>query len=108
MVGSSVFATNNVIAVEYWTGAHMQVEINVPRTAVAEMLRINEPPTHAQVTETSITFHYADQRWVRTQLLDIKWPSIEQLFQKPHNPQPIDKKLFEGLEKLKPFTDKAG
>lgn len=107
MRGESVYATNNVIGVEYWTGARMPIEINVPRSAIAEMLRINEAPTHAQVTDTSITFHYEDRRWVRAQLLDVKWPDIASLF-KGDNAVPIDNRLFDALEKLEPFTDKAG
>lgn len=107
MRGQSVYATNNVIAVEYWNSTAMPIEINVPRAAIMEMLRINEPPTHAQVTETSITFHYADKRWVRTQLLDVKWPDVVSLF-KGDNAKPIDPKLFVACAKLKPATDKSG
>jgi DNA polymerase III sliding clamp (beta) subunit (PCNA family) len=108
MRGESVYATNNVTGVEYWTGARLPIEINVPRSAVMEMLRINEAPTHAQVTETSITFHYSDQRWVRTQLLDVKWPADMASLFKGDNAAPIDPRLFEALEKLAPFTDKSG
>lgn len=110
MRGSSVFATNNVIAVQYWTGAEMPIEINVPRTAIAEMLRINEPPTHAQVTTNSITFHYVSKRWVRTQLLDVRWPDMDKLFAAaaPERAITIDPRLFYGLEKIRKFTDKSG
>jgi len=108
MRGQSVFATNNVVAVEYWTEATMPVEINIPRAAVAEMLRINEPPTHAQVTENSVTFHYTDKRWIRSQLLGLEWPDIGKLFANSDNATAIDKRIFDGLEKLKRFVDKAG
>lgn len=108
MRGESVYATNNVIGVEYWTGAKMPITINVPRKAVTEMLRIDEAPTHAQVTDNSITFHYEDRRWIRTQLLDLAtWPDVTKLFQ-GDNAVPIDAKFFEGLTKLKPFVDKSG
>lgn len=110
MRGESAFATNNVVAVQYWTGANMPIEINVPRTAIAEMLRINEPPTYAQVTTNSITFHYLDKRWVRTQLLDVKWPDMDKLFAQaqPEHAIAMDPRLFLGLEKIKKFTDKSG
>lgn len=104
--GQSMFATNNVIGIEYWTGAQFPLEINVPRKAIDELLRIDEAPTHAQVNDYSITFHYADKRWVRTQLLDVKWPDMGKLFSGPNSPTPIDERLFLGLEALKPFVDK--
>jgi hypothetical protein len=106
--GQSAFATNNVLLVEYWTGAQMPVEVNVPRVAIREMLRINEAPTHAQVTPTSMTFHYKDKRWVRTQLLELAWPDMSPLLDKISAPRVLDDALFVGLEKLEPFADKMG
>lgn len=106
--GQSVYATNNIIAVEYWTGIHMPIEVSVPAAAVAEMIRIDEAPTYAQVTETSITFHYPDKRWVRSQLLNSKWPDIAKFFEAEHNPKIIEDSIFEGVETIKPFADKSG
>lgn len=108
MRGESMYATNNVICVQYWTGAAMPITINVPRAAIAEMLRINEAPTHAQVTSTSITFHYSDGRWIRTQLLDVAWPDVDKLLGTPCDPKPFDQRVFEALDKLKGFADKIG
>lgn len=106
--GQSAFATNNVILVEYWVGANFPVPVNVPRQAIREMIRINEAPTHAQVTENSITFHYSDGRWVRSQLFDIAWPDLAKVLDKPANPTPIDARIFEALTVIRPFADKMG
>lgn len=104
----SAFATNNVCLVEYWLGVKSPVTINLPEVAITEMLRINEPPTHAQMDQNSITFHYSDGRWIRSQLLDNGWPDIERILNVPSNATPIDPRLFEALETLDGFTDKAG
>lgn len=106
--GQSAFATNNVILVEYWLGVQSPVVVNVPRVAIKEMLRINEVPTHAQVTEKSLSFHYSDGRWIRTQLLETAWPDTGPLFDQPSTPCPINPKVFEGLSTIKPFADKMG
>jgi len=106
--GQSAFATNNVLLMEYWIGAQMPITVNVPRIAIREMLRINEAPTHAQVTPTSLTFHYKDKRWIRTQLLDLGWPDLEPLLAKDSKPVAITDDLFVGLEKIEPFADKMG
>lgn len=108
MRGSSFYATNNVILAEYFTGIPMPITVNVPRAAIAEMLRINEPPTHAQLTTTSITFHYSDKRWVRTQLLGTEWPDVDMLLNQPCNPEPFEQGVFDGLDKIKGFADKLG
>lgn len=107
--GQSAFATNNVALIEYWTGAQMPLTVNIPRTAVAEMLRIGQPPLYAQVTETSMTFHYENKCWIRTQLLRTEdWPDLSKVLDHPCNATAIDPCIFDGLEALKPFVDKLG
>jgi len=106
--GQSAFATNNVCLIEYWLGVEVPFVINIPRAALKEMLRINEAPTHAQMDASSITFHYSDKRWIRTQLYETTWPEFTKILDKPHNAQPIDPRLFEGIETLRSFSDNAG
>lgn len=104
----SVFASNNVTLVQYWSGDTMPVVVNIPRVAVKEILRIGEPPTHAQYDEHCVTFHYEGQRWLRTQLLPSDWPDIGRVLDREANPTPIDARIFEGLAVVKPFVDKLG
>lgn len=107
--GHSAFATNNVIAVEYWLGdTELPFEVNVPKAAITEMLRIGEPPLTAQLDKNSISFHYADKRWIRSQLLDVAWPDINHILGGKNDAKPIDARLFPALDSLKPFTDKIG
>ena len=105
----SLFATNNVTLVQYWLGIDFPSVVNIPRDAVKEMLRINEPPIFAQITEGSISFHYLGDRWLRTQLYDSSnWPDISKVLDKPSTQSLVDKSIFDALEYLKPFTDKQG
>lgn len=106
--GQSAFATNNVCLIEYWVGSTFAHVVNIPRSAVKEMLRINEAPTHAQMTTTSMTFHYTDGRWVRTQLLSDAWPDLALILDVESDPKLLDERIFEGLETIAPFSDKLG
>lgn len=106
--GESVFATNNITAVEYWVGVKFPYKCNVPRSCIKEMLRIGKPPLHAQITETSITFHYDDNCWIRTQLFGNEWPDLRNILAAPSNALPFNELLFPALDKLKPFVDKLG
>lgn len=103
--GMSAFATNNSSLIEYWIGTEAPVTVNIPRAAVKEMIRINEAPTHAQMDENSVTFHYEDGRWIRTQLLGTEWPDLSKILDKPAQMTPIDERLFEGLDMLLGFSD---
>lgn len=107
-LGQSAFATNNVTLVEYWTGFTMQKPVNIPRAAIKEMLRLGVAPSKAQMSETSITFHYDGGRWLRTQLYQTDWPDLTKVLNKESNPVDIDPKLFEALQTVKPFCDKMG
>lgn len=106
--GQSVFATNNVCLIEYWMGVDFPRVVNVPRSAIAEMIRINEAPTHAQVAPNSITFHYADGRWIRSQLYSSEWPDLSKVLDQPSEPGPVPAGLFQGLDVLRPFMSKLG
>lgn len=104
----SAFATNNVTLVEYWLGTDVPFVVNIPLVALKEMLRINEAPTHAQIEKSSLTLHYEDGRWIRTQLLETAWPDLRKVLDQESNPVAIDERLFEGLEALSSFSDASG
>ena len=106
--GQSAFATNNVTLVEYWVGGNFPKSVNIPRAAVQEMIRINEPPISAQLTDTSITFHYEGNRWIRTQLFSLEWPDLGRVLDRESTPVAMEEQLFVALEKLQFFVDKSG
>lgn len=103
--GSSAFATNNVTLVEYWLGYNFPVEVNVPKSAVQELIRIGEEPTRVQVCENSITFHYASGRWLRTQTYSTQWPDVAKVLDRDSTQRPFPEGFFEALEDLLPFAD---
>lgn len=106
--GQSMFATNNVMLVEYWLGDTFPCVVNIPRAAVKEMMRINEAPTHAQVCLNSITFFYSGDRWLRTQLYENSWPDLAPIINKVSTQQAIDPLLFTALDAVKAFVNKLG
>jgi DNA polymerase III sliding clamp (beta) subunit (PCNA family) len=104
--GQSAYATNNVALIEYWIGSTFPIVCNVPRAAIREMIRINEPPERAMVNDVSISFMYSDGRWIRTSLLDIDWPDLNKILDVSCQATAIDELLYEGLDTIKPFVDK--
>lgn len=106
--GASAFATNNVVLAEYWLGYNFPVEVNISKQAVQELLRIGEEPTSIQVSENSITFHYAGERWLRAQNIPATWPDVGAILREDSNPRPFPVGFFEAVEKLEPFSDELG
>lgn len=103
----SVLATNNVVFVEYWHGHMMPFDMQIPAVAVKELLRINEDPIRVTATESTITFHYDGDRWLRTSLIAQGWPdNAIGLLDRSFNYGSVPEGLFDGLQTLKPFLDK--
>lgn len=106
--GQSAFATNNVTIVEKWTGVQLSSEINIPRAAVLEIIRVGEDPVAMQVEDNSATFHFSGERWIRTQLYSTEWPDLSKILDRPGNPTPPPEGLWQALKDIAPFTDKMG
>ncbi len=105
--GQSAFATNNIVLIEHWLPFVFPRDINVPAEAVKEMIRIGLEPTHMQIEERAVTFHYASGAWLRTALGITEWPDLGKVLDRPCNPIPIPAGFFEGTRKLDAFADKT-
>lgn len=106
--GQSAFATNNIILAERWLGYSFPVELNIPRSAILEMLRIGEEPESLQICEASVTFHYPGRRWLRTQTYSTQWPDLARILDRPSQPKPVPSGLWEAVADLAPFVDELG
>lgn len=106
--GESAFATNNMVLVEYWCGEPFPVTVNIPKAAVTELLRIGEEPESLQLSDTSVTFHFSEGRWLRTQTFSPDWPDLSKILDGAHTLSPLPPRLWEALAELAPFTDELG
>lgn len=106
--GQTAFATNNIVLVEHWLEQPFPVEVNIPRAAILEILRIGVEPERLQMAENSVTFHYPGGRWLRTQVYATSWPDLARIFDRPSSPVAIGDELWSAVEELTPFADELG
>ena len=98
----SAFATNNIILAESWIGSSLP-HINLPGSAIKELTRIGEEPISIQLGETSVTFHFKGDRWLRSQLLNTEWPDIHSLLEKTFDAStmsPLPSDFFKAVETI--------
>lgn len=105
--GGSAFATNNIVIIEHWLGYEFPHSINIPTKTIKELLRIGSKPDSIQISDNSITFHYPDNRWVRSNLLSLDWPDISKVLDRPSNALPVEDTFYEVVERLSSFTDES-
>jgi hypothetical protein len=105
--GYSAYATNNIVVAEYWLGQGMP-EINLPSAAIAELIRIKEEPIKILMSENSVTFFFAKDRWMRTQILGLDWPDVSPLLERDSNLVPFPADFFEAVETITPFVKEEG
>lgn len=106
--GQSAFATNNVCVIEHWLGVPFPVEINIPKAAVVELIRIGQEPTKLQFAENSVTFHFPGNRWLRTQTFPTDWPDLGRILDAQGDAKPLPEGLFEAVHDLVPFVNELG
>lgn len=102
------YATNNVMLIEYKMIAKFPRQVNIPNAAVDELLRIGIPCTKLQFCDNAVTFHFGEDRWLRTQLFSTEWPDLGKILDTEANPLPIDESIYDALSSIKPFSDKYG
>lgn len=109
---NSMFATNNVMLVEYHHGHPVPIDVVIPAAAVNEILRIGEAPSRVQTTHNSITFWFGPKRWLRTNVIaGADWPTdkIAAIFARLEQATPVEvpTALKEAVEALKPFLEES-
>jgi DNA polymerase III sliding clamp (beta) subunit (PCNA family) len=106
--GNSAYATNNIVVIENWMETPFPVEINIPKMAIVELLRIGEEPERLQISENSATFHFSGQRWMRTQTYATQWPDLARILDRESSQTPVPAGLWQAIEDLVPFVDDLG
>ncbi len=104
--GTSAFATNNAVLTEYWLGYNFPFDLNIPHDAVNELIRIGQEPISMQVTESSVTFHYEGNRWLRTQTYSTEWPDTDRVLNKQITTVEFPTDFFQSVMSLSPFVGK--
>lgn len=106
--GHSMYATNNIALIEIWLGTEFPHEVNIPSAAVDRLLGVGEPFSRLQISQRSISFHYPDGRWIKSQLLTTKWPDISKPFGLAYTPAPVPEGMMEAISRVSAFTTRTG
>jgi len=101
----SVLATTGHIIVEYWHGLDMPPNLLVPKLFINALAKIDKDIVAFGYSETSLTLHFDDNSWLKTQLYNEKWPDCDSILNKPFNSKEIPPNLKEAVDVVADFVD---
>jgi len=100
----SVIATNREVILEAWHGIELPTVL-LPRVVVDALTKSKKSLASFGFSETTATFYFTDQSWIRTQLYVERWPNVKALLDVPVNPRPVPPELFNAAAKVAPFSE---
>jgi len=99
-------STNGSTIIEYWHGQYSSLlSYLIPKVAISALSKSNKGLIGCGLTDTSITFHFEDSSFIKSQLFNDRFPSYLHLFENESiNPWPVPDDFFKALKSIEPFT----
>lgn len=98
--------TNGHVMLEFWHGIGLPYEFILPKASAAAIAKCIKQLTMIGFSENSITFHYADESFIKTQIFAERFPNYEQHF-KDVNPWALPGLFFEAVKAVEPFNEQG-
>ena len=111
---NSAIATNSICIVEHWLPFAFPVIANIPRDAIAELVRLKVEPVAIQADAYAVTFHLPGNAWFACSVLKHEWPDTQTVFANaakysgPFVSGDGLERLLEAVAKLEGFTGPLG
>lgn len=106
MNGQSVITTDGKIVIERWHGLELPT-IAIPKSIIPAIVGTNKKLTGFGYSSTSVTFHFEDRSFIKSQLYAEQWPleTTQNILNKNSNPSPVPVDFFPGLEAVASFSE---
>jgi hypothetical protein len=102
----SALACDGKLAVECWHGLDLP-SVLLPKAAALALIKAGKEPVGFGVGKASVTFHFADESWIRTQLYIETYPAeqIDGILNEQYRPWPLPANFFEALKAIESFSE---
>ncbi len=105
MANGSLISTNGHIIFEYWHGISLPTNISLPKALVKPLTGTNKNLTKFGFSQSSVTFYFDDESWIKSQLYADQWPDVSMILNKQSNAWPVPTDLFIALSAVMPFCE---
>lgn len=102
----SVLATDKQVMFQAWHGIDLPPGLTLPKQLIMALSKNAGKLTQFGYSQTSATFYFENNAWIRTQLFSVPWPSdIEAVLNVKSNAWPMPPDFFVALDAVAPFSD---
>lgn len=98
LLGQSAMATNRHVILEVWHGYNIPIEINMPKGLVTALSKVKKKLVGFGASDSSATFWFEDGSYLKGQLVNYRWPSVDSVLNVETNPWPLPEDFFTAIE----------
>lgn len=104
MAGQSVISTSGVVLFEYWHGIDLPNGIALPKSVITPIVKSGKKLIGFGHSDTSATFWFEDNSWIRTQLYKEPWPDLSAILAIQPNLLSIPKDFWPAVDAVSTFS----
>lgn len=105
MNGYGLISTNGKVVIEYWHGIDLPPGISLPKALIDPLTKTNKKLCKFGYSQSSVTFYFEDDSWIRSQLYAEAWPDMGLILDRPSNAWPVSGDFWRGLDAIAGFTE---
>lgn len=103
----SVIGTNGFVLIEYWHGIELPTTFIVPKLFINALKKIKKDIVSFGYSEKSLTVHFFDNSWLKTQVYVEAWPDCDAILNKEHKAAPLPADFFTAVRAITPFAQEG-
>ena len=103
--GRSLVSSDTAVMFEFWHGIDLPSGLSLPKAIINPIVKAGKKLSKFGFSQSSLTFYYEDQSWIKCQLFVEKWPDVGTILDRPSNQMPWPKDFWEGFAAVAPFSE---
>ncbi len=104
MAGTSLIATNRVVMLEAWHGIDLPTGIALPKSFCIALTKCNKKLSKFGFGQSSCTFYFEDESWLKTQFFAEPWPDIRSILDRKCNLFEVSNDFWTGIDSISNFS----
>ena len=106
LTANTMASTSGFVILEFWHGIDLPALV-LPKPFVQAICNTDKKIVGFGFSQSSCTFWFEDQSWIKTQLYADPWPDISQVLNVETKPEPLAKGFYDALRVVEDFAEEG-